>query len=275
MAIADVSLRVVTEAGLIERVTMPVAVNVGDLIGIGAGAYRLSADTHQEYPAVAIALEKCAAGEKCAIARYGKVSGFTGGTVGLPLVMYDAGKYRDAIGGLHWAQIVGFTLSATEGWVDLRPGSTDALLAGQLLSGASLAPLATVLGSQIAAHARQRTMRSRNFDIDIGAAATLDDCIMIPASALTLTAARFVYTEATAAAGVTAGSIQVGSTVAGAELCAAVNFTQPKAVGTTEAVAITSAVAAANTMITARLTGVVATPIVGQGFIEIDYTVDD
>lgn len=116
------------------------------------------------------------------------------------------------------------------------------------------------------------TVRSKVFDIDIGAGTTDDDVMLRPARNIVVVASRIVYDEATAAAGATAATIQAGTAVAGAQIVAATAIEQPKAIGATTAAAVvgTGAVAA-GTPIIARLTGVVATPIVGKAHLELDY----
>ncbi len=268
MAFADTGLRVVLEAGMIQRVTMAAACDVGDLLGISGVTYVLAQDTHAiEVAAVALALEKAAAGATCAIARFGRVSGFTGGSIGNSLFMIDGGGYADALGALHRGQAVGITVGAYDGIVDLRPGVAAALTTAALSAGAS------VQTNQIAAHGRVKTRRSRDFDLDNGAATTIDDCVMVPHRAVTVIAARLVYTVVTSGV-CAAGNVKVGTSVAGAQIVAATAYENAKTVGTKTALTIVSGAVPANTPIIVRHTGVAAA-VDGYVFVEIDYTVDD
>lgn len=120
-----------------------------------------------------------------------------------------------------------------------------------------------------------KTQRAKGpiMNFDIGAGTTADHVIMNTSVACVVTSIRLVYTEATAAAGVTATTFKIGTAAGGEQLAAAFSPTQPKAVGTyTQSGAIANAGAvAANGTVFCRVTGVVATPIAGEGYIEIEY----
>jgi len=124
-------------------------------------------------------------------------------------------------------------------------------------------------------NARRRVTKTPIINIDIGAGTTADFVITRQSTAITITAARFVYTEATAAAGATAATIALGTAAGGTQIADATAIEQPKAVGAATAFTLKSGAVAANTPVIARLTGVVATPIAGEGFVEIEYTVND
>lgn len=112
--------------------------------------------------------------------------------------------------------------------------------------------------------------RSKEFDIDNGAAATLDDVVIRPVSAIVVTAARVVYTDATT--GTVAGAtVQIGTTVSGAQIVAATALVNTKAVGTVTDLTIVSGAVAANTPVIVRHTGIAATAA-GKYYVEIEYT---
>lgn len=112
--------------------------------------------------------------------------------------------------------------------------------------------------------------KSRLFNIDNGAGATVDDVILRPAHAITITAARVVYTTETA--GTVAGAtIQLGTTVGGAQIVAATAYQNTKAVGTVTDLTIVSGAVAANTPVIARHTGIAVTAA-GEAYVEIEYT---
>lgn len=121
----------------------------------------------------------------------------------------------------------------------------------------------------------QRThfARSEAFNLDNGSGTTIDDVILRPTTAITITDARIVYSDATSGT-VAAGTAQVGTTVGGTEIVAATNYGNAKAVGTTTAMTIVSGAVAANTPICVRHTGVAATQA-GEAHVEITYTVDN
>lgn len=110
------------------------------------------------------------------------------------------------------------------------------------------------------------------FDLDNGAGTTIDFVLMRPAAALTITAARIVYSDATSGT-VAAGTAQIGTTVGGTEIVAATAYANTKAVGTTTAMTIASGAVAANTPVIVRHTGVAATQA-GKAIVEIEYDFD-
>lgn len=111
--------------------------------------------------------------------------------------------------------------------------------------------------------------RSMRFDIDNGAGTTVDDVVLRPDVAITILAARAVYTDATT--GTVAGAnFKIGTTVGGAEIVAATAYENAKTVGTkTDAVIVAGAVAAGG-FVSVRHTGIAATAA-GQAYIEIEY----
>jgi hypothetical protein len=121
--------------------------------------------------------------------------------------------------------------------------------------------------------ARRQVARSKAFNLDNGAAATLDDVILRHSQAIRIEAARIVYSDATSGT-VAAGSVAVGSAAGGAQYVAATNYQDAKAVGTQTALTLTSAAEriAAGTPICVRHTGVAATQA-GEAYVEIEYVV--
>lgn len=111
-----------------------------------------------------------------------------------------------------------------------------------------------------------KTMR---FDLDNGAGTTIDDVVLRPDVAITITAARIVYTDATSGT-VAAGNAKIGTTVGGAEVVAATAYENAKAVGTKTDMTIVAGAVAAGAPVIVRHTGVAATQA-GQAYVEIEY----
>lgn len=111
--------------------------------------------------------------------------------------------------------------------------------------------------------------KSMRFDLDNGAGTTIDDVILRPDVAITITAARIVYTDATSGT-VAAGNAKIGTTVGGAEIVAATAYENAKAVGTKTDMTIVAGAVAAGTPVIVRHTGVAATQA-GQAYVEIEY----
>ena len=132
---------------------------------------------------------------------------------------------------------------------------------------------AGLAGSSLKTPARVAYARSQIYNLDNGAGTTIDDVILVPTRAITITSIKIVYVGATTGT-VAAGNITIGTAVDGTEIAAATAYGNTKAVGTTTAVTIASGAVAANTMITVRHTGVAATAA-GEAFVQIEYTVDD
>jgi hypothetical protein len=127
-------------------------------------------------------------------------------------------------------------------------------------------------GGAVTGKQMSKTAKSVWFNLDNGAAATVDDVIIRPATAITITAARIVYVDATTGT-VAGGTAQIGTAVGGAQIVAATNYENTKAVGSSTAMTIVSGSVAANTPVCVRHTGVAATQA-GQAYVEIDYTID-
>lgn len=107
------------------------------------------------------------------------------------------------------------------------------------------------------------------FNIDNGAATTIDDVILKPSVAIVITAARCVYVDATT--GTVAGANwKIGSTLGGAEVVAATAYENSKAVGTATNGTIVAGAIAAGGSVFVRHTGIAATAA-GQAYVEIEY----
>lgn len=121
--------------------------------------------------------------------------------------------------------------------------------------------------------AQRHVARSKAFNLDNGAGATLDDVILRHSQPISIKAARIVYSDATSGT-VAAGSVAVGTAVGGAQLVAATNYANAQAVGAQTALTLTTAAQriAANTPICVRHTGV-ATTQAGEAYVEIEYVV--
>lgn len=121
-------------------------------------------------------------------------------------------------------------------------------------------------------NAQTMRMKTTEFDLDNGAGTTIDQVVTRPTSAITITAARIIYSDATSGT-VAAGSAKIGTTVGGAEIVAATSYENAKAVGTTTAMSIVSGAVAAGTPVIVRHTGVAATQA-GKSVVEMEYTND-
>lgn len=115
--------------------------------------------------------------------------------------------------------------------------------------------------------------KSRLFDLDNGAGATLDDVILRPDVPITITAARIVYSDATSGT-VAAGNAKIGTAVGGAQVVAATAYENTKAVGTSTAMTLVASALAANAPLFVRHTGIAATAA-GEAYVEVEYSVDD
>jgi hypothetical protein len=172
------------------------------------------------------------------------------------------------------AAIVGskLDLSTITGDVTVSAPGVSAIAAGVIVN-ADVNASAAIAGSKLAANAQVRFARSPEIDIDNGAATTADYVVTRVSKAITLTAARVVYTDATSGT-VAAATVQVGTTVTGVDLVAVTVLEDAKAVGTVTALSLASAAVAANTPVIVRHTGIAATAA-GKYYVELEYTVND
>jgi hypothetical protein len=107
------------------------------------------------------------------------------------------------------------------------------------------------------------------FNLDNGAGTTIDDVILKSDVAVTVTAARIVYVDATT--GTVAGAnAKIGTTVGGAEIVAATAYENTKTVGTVTDMTIVAGAVPAAGAVFVRHTGIAATAA-GQAYVEIEY----
>lgn len=120
---------------------------------------------------------------------------------------------------------------------------------------------------------KRHLMQTKQFNIDNGAGTTDDDAFLISNQPISIKKATVLYTNATTGT-VAAATIQLGTTAGGAELVAATALENTKAIGTTTALTLKAAAAfvAANTMLTARHTGV-ATTAAGEYRVIVEFEV--
>lgn len=117
------------------------------------------------------------------------------------------------------------------------------------------------------------TAKTTWFNIDNGAATTIDDVLLRHSSPITILSARIVYVDATTGT-VAAGNARVGTTVGGSELVASTAYGDTAAVGTETAMTLLiGGQVAAHVAVFVRHTGVAATAA-GQAFVEIEYEVN-
>lgn len=143
---------------------------------------------------------------------------------------------------------------ANGGTISVESGGAIALASGGAITGA------------------QTVQRARSvwFNLDNGAGTTVDDVLMKPTSAITITAARIIYVDATTGT-VAAGTAQIGTTLGGSDIVAATNYENSKAVGVATPMVVAAGAVAAGGAVFVRHTGVAATAA-GQAVIEIEYT---
>ena len=122
-------------------------------------------------------------------------------------------------------------------------------------------------------NAKIKTLRSEIFDLDNGAGTTVDSVMGLFTRPVQLLTARIIYTDATTGT-VAAGNAKIGTTVGGAEVVTATAYGNAATVGTKTAMTLLVASVAANTMITARHTGVASTQA-GKAYVEIEYAFFD
>jgi hypothetical protein len=118
-----------------------------------------------------------------------------------------------------------------------------------------------------------RIYTTQIFNIDNGAATTIDDCAFSLDQPVEIISIRAIYTEATDTAGVASANYKVGTTAGGAEIVAAFALEVSKAVGAagTKATLVSDYVPA-NTTVFVRHTGIAATEA-GQYKVQIEYRV--
>ena len=126
----------------------------------------------------------------------------------------------------------------------------------------------------IKANTRQFATTREIFNIDNGSGATEDQIILKPSVAITILAARVIYTTATDTAGAASASVQIGTTVGGVDIVAATALEVSKAIGAVTDLTIADGAVAAGELVAVRHTGIAATEA-GEYIVQIEYTVDD
>lgn len=110
-----------------------------------------------------------------------------------------------------------------------------------------------------------------DFDID-GGATNRDILLAKPPTALTLETVRVIYSEATAASGITA-TVQIGTTAGGSDIVAAATLSTSQAVGDHEDLTIADTSIPANTALYIRHVGQATSPAVaGRYFVQVSAT---
>lgn len=106
-------------------------------------------------------------------------------------------------------------------------------------------------------------------NLDNGAGATIDGVLLRLSKAVTLSAARVIYVDATSGT-VSAGSIQLGTTVGGSDIVAVKNYENSKAVGGQTNLTLASTALNAGQPLHYRHIGVAATQP-GQVIVQIEF----
>lgn len=153
-----------------------------------------------------------------------------------------------------------------------QDGNKIEVLSGGEIEVQSGGTLDIQAGATVTGNPLRHSQRSVWFNLDNGAGTTVDDVLLKPTSAITITAARIIYVDATTGT-VAGGNAKIGTTLGGAEVVAATAYEDTKAVGTSTAMTIVSGAVAAATSVFVRHTGVAATQA-GQAVVEIEYTVN-
>jgi len=138
---------------------------------------------------------------------------------------------------------------------------------------ADVATGAAIVGSKLAAKAQKRHIHTRPFDVDSGNGTVTSDIFMF-SSAITVTAAKIIYTVATDTTGAASGHVFIGTTAGGTEVASSTSLEVAKAIGTTTTITIGAGAVAANTMLCVTHHGVAATEA-GEVVVMIEFTIDD
>ena len=239
------------------------------------------ADSATTMPAVGFAGFGAAAGAAVEIVTRGRLAGSAvdmGSYIGDAVYVSDntAGTYERVAPTI--AQLVGYAIGQYEIEVAISQVTgtvgagtvVAAHLGAKAVETAKIDDLA-VTEAQISANAKVQRMKSPIINIDAGAGTHVVYVIGKPSVPIEITKAQIIYTEATAAAGATAATIKVGTTSTGEQIVAATSIEQPKAIGSATAMVIAEGTVAADATIFCELVGVVATPIVGEVIVELEY----
>lgn len=176
-------------------------------------------------------------------------------------------------GGAVWNISSGGDLDIESGGdLNVKSGGDVEIESGGDINVASGGAITVAAGGTLSARQVKHVAKSVWFNLDNGAGTTIDDVIIKRSGAITITAARIVYVDATSGT-VAAGNVKLGTAVGGAEIVAATAYENTKAVGTSTALTIVAGAVAADGAVFVRHTGVAATAA-GQAYVEIEYTID-
>ncbi len=189
----------------------------------------------------------------------------------IPLVAVNDGTSADPVFHLtHGGQIaaIGINFDAmldANGKADLATFLADlAVTTSKIAAGAVTPPKNASTVRYVA--------RSRIFNIDNGAAATIDDVVFKPSAACTIRRAQIVYVTETA--GTVAGAnVKLGTTIGGGEIVAATAYANGAVIGAATAMTLVSGAVAADQAVHCRHTGIAATAA-GEAYVEVEYTID-
>lgn len=164
------------------------------------------------------------------------------------------------------------TARTVSGDVTISNTGVTSITAGSIIN-ADVKSDAAIVGSKLAANARTQLVKSATFNVDNGAGTTIDDCLFVPKTAVTITSAYVIPTTAAIATGGSAATIRVGTAVNGEQIVASVGLTEA-AIGVEQSLTIVSGAVSAGTPVVARHTGVAST-VAGEYFVQLEYTRDD
>jgi hypothetical protein len=114
---------------------------------------------------------------------------------------------------------------------------------------------------------------SKEFNIDNGAGTTDDDLLVYFPDEVTLHSANVVYTEASDSGDASSANVKLGTAAAGAQIVAATNLENAKAVSSTTSLTLAMTRLVAGTAVWVRHTGV-ATTQVGKYKVALEYEVE-
>lgn len=120
---------------------------------------------------------------------------------------------------------------------------------------------------------KDNQLMSQEFNIDNGAGTTVDELVGYMTDQATPVRAFLVYTEASDSGDASGANVKVGTSVGGAQIVAATNLENGKAINSTTSLTLAVDKIAAGSAIWVRHTGIAATQV-GKYRLFIDYHVD-
>jgi hypothetical protein len=112
-------------------------------------------------------------------------------------------------------------------------------------------------------------VKSQIFNYDAGAAASIDECVLISPRSVKLLSANMVEDLETGGT-LTGTAVMLGTTGAGVDIVASVVITSTQAIGTRQALTLLKTIIPPNTPIFIRFTAIAAT-VAGQGHLQLEY----